>query len=137
MYASKLTAKVGEASNASLTVSSDVWGLSVLTVTKPDGSIKRWRTQVIVNCSVLGKNFNQFPTRLLKETAIEVSAAAKLEECAEIEKEILRIETNPSNVIGGLKAWNSGRTTELKPAVAKRLKALQKRLDQITATFEA
>jgi hypothetical protein len=55
----------------------------------------------------------------------------------EIEKEILRIESNPSNVIGGLSAWNSGRTTELKPAVAKRLKALQKRLDQITATFEA
>ena len=61
----------------------------------------------------------------------------KLEECTEIEKEILRIEANPYNVIGGLKAWNSGRTTELKPTVAKRLKALQKRLDQITDNFEA
>jgi hypothetical protein len=61
----------------------------------------------------------------------------KIKECAEIEKEILRIEANPDNVIGGMKAWNSGRTTELKPAVAKRLKALQKRLDQITDTFEA
>lgn len=63
-------------------------------------------------------------------------SAAKLEAALEIEKQILRIEANPDNVIGGLKAWNSGRTTELKPAVAKRLKELQKRLDQITDTFD-
>ena len=67
----------------------------------------------------------------LKESAV------KLEKCTEIEKQILRIEANPEHVLGGLKAWNSGRTTELKPVVAKRLKALQKRLDQITDNFVA
>ena len=59
------------------------------------------------------------------------------EQIAELEKQISIIEANPYNVIGGLKAWTSGRTTELRPVVAKRLKALQKRLDLITDTFEA
>jgi hypothetical protein len=73
--------------------------------------------------------------RAIAVAASKETIAAKLEECAEIEKEILRIEANPDN--GGLKAWNSGRTTELKPAVAKRLKALQERLDKLTDTFDA
>lgn len=66
LYVSKLNTKVGDVLDASLEVSSSVWGSSVLTVTKPDGSVHRWKTQVIVNCSVLGKNFNQWPTRLIK-----------------------------------------------------------------------
>ena len=66
MYVAKLTAKVGEVTDAQLDVSSSVWGSSVLTVTKPDGLVQRWMTKVIVNCSVLGKAFNQWPTRLVK-----------------------------------------------------------------------
>ena len=65
MYVGKLCVKTGEVTSASLEVSSSVWGSSVLTVTKPDGSV-RWKTQMIINCSVLGKVFNQWPTRLVK-----------------------------------------------------------------------
>ena len=66
MYVAKLTAKVGEVTDANLDVSSSVWGSSVLTVTKPDGVVQKWKTQIIVNCSVHGKLFNQWPTRLVK-----------------------------------------------------------------------
>lgn len=66
MYVAKLTAKVGEVTDAKLDVSSSVWGSSVLTVTKTNGVVQKWKTQVIVNCSVLGKTFNQWPTRLIK-----------------------------------------------------------------------
>ena len=64
-WVSKLSAKVGEASKAELAISSSVWGNSILTVTKQDGSV-RWKTQMIINCSVHGKVFNQWPTRLIK-----------------------------------------------------------------------
>jgi hypothetical protein len=65
-WASKLSAKVGDCVSAELEVSSSVWGNSVLTVTKPDGVAQKWKTQMIVNCSVHGKLFNQWPTRLIK-----------------------------------------------------------------------
>ena len=51
MYVGKLCVKTGEVTSASLEVSSSVWGSSVLTVTKPDGSM-RWKTQMIINCSL-------------------------------------------------------------------------------------
>ncbi len=66
LWVAKLTSKVGEVVSAELEISANVWGYSILKVTKPDGSVQRWKTQMIVNCSSLGKAFNQWPTRLLK-----------------------------------------------------------------------
>ena len=45
----------------------------------------------------------------------------KLERIAELNKSILRIERDYTNVIGGLKTWDSGRTTELKPSAQKKI----------------
>ena len=50
---------------------------------------------------------------------------------AEIEKQILKMENNPNNVIGGLKSWNSGYEIEYKPAIAKKLQKLNKELDKL------
>ena len=61
----KLTGKVGKVKSAELR-GSHVWGYSVLTITKDDGAVERWKTQQIVNTSVLGTLFNQWPTRKLK-----------------------------------------------------------------------
>lgn len=60
----KLEDKIGGHSAATLE-GSHVWGYSILTVTTPEG-IQRWKTQTIVNISVLGKLFNQYPTRRVK-----------------------------------------------------------------------
>lgn len=61
----KLVSKVGECKDATLE-GSHVWGYSHLTVTLLDGSTQVWRTQQILNWSVLGNPYNQWPTRLLK-----------------------------------------------------------------------
>lgn len=65
LFVAKLVKKVGEVSDAVLN-GSHVWGYSILTVTKPDGAVQKWKTQMIVNVSKLGKLFNQFPTRIVK-----------------------------------------------------------------------
>lgn len=62
-YVAKLTAKVGMCDAAS--VEGNLWYRSVLTVAKGDRQ-ERWFTQQIVNVSVLGNLFNQWPTRLAK-----------------------------------------------------------------------
>lgn len=64
-YIVKLTAKVGQ-EPAVVSASLDdgaLWVFSHLTVTRIDGAVEKWRTQMIVNVSVLGKVFNQWPTR--------------------------------------------------------------------------
>ena len=61
----KLVAKVGDVVDASLE-GDHVWSRSTLTVTLPSGAVQRWMTQQIVNVSVLGLLFNQWPTRLMK-----------------------------------------------------------------------
>lgn len=63
-YVAKLTKKVGECDRA--TVEGHLWAHSILTVTKGT-TVERWKTQQIINVSVLGKLFNQWPTRLLKK----------------------------------------------------------------------
>jgi len=65
LFVAKLVKKVGETTDATL-VGSHVWGHSILTVTLLDGSVQKWKTQMIVNVSKLGKLFNQFPTRIVK-----------------------------------------------------------------------
>lgn len=64
-YVSKLEAKVGDCVDAEMTYSAGVWSNSVLTVTKADGKVEDWNTKTIINVSVLGKLFNQWPTRLM------------------------------------------------------------------------
>jgi hypothetical protein len=61
-FVAKLSAKIGDCTSATLS-GNHVWGRSTLTVTKPDGATERWHTQQIVNQSVLGLLFNQWPTR--------------------------------------------------------------------------
>ena len=64
-FVAKLEAKVGEHVDAKLT-GDHVWAHSVLTITKADGSVERWKTQRILNVSSLGLVFNQWPTRKQK-----------------------------------------------------------------------
>jgi hypothetical protein len=64
-FIAKLEGKVGETTSATLS-GEHVWGHSILTVTKADGSVERWKTQMIVNVSVLGNMFNQWPSRKVK-----------------------------------------------------------------------
>ncbi|MNE44768.1 hypothetical protein D3C80_1390130 [compost metagenome] len=64
-FIAKLEAKIGEVTAAILS-GEHVWGHSILTVTKADGTTEKWKTQMIVNVSVLGNLFNQWPTRKVK-----------------------------------------------------------------------
>lgn len=64
-FIAKLENKIGAHTTATLE-GSHVWGYSILTVTLADGSIQCWKTQQIVNTSVLGTLFNQWPSRKVK-----------------------------------------------------------------------
>lgn len=64
-FVAKLVAKIGNVSEAEL-LGNHVWSHSILSVKKADGSGERWKTQMIVNVSKLGKLFNQWPTRKVK-----------------------------------------------------------------------
>jgi hypothetical protein len=61
----KLVSKVGEVTGASI-IGDHVWGWSILTVTKADGSEQKWKTQQIRNYSVYGTPYLQWPTRIIK-----------------------------------------------------------------------
>jgi hypothetical protein len=63
-FVAKLVGKIGDCDTASLE-GSHVWGRSTLTVTK-GAAVERWMTQQIVNVSVLGTLFNQWPSRKVK-----------------------------------------------------------------------
>jgi hypothetical protein len=65
LFVAKLCKKVGPVVDASLT-GSHVWGYSLLTVEKADGTAETWQTQQIINQSIYGLLFNQWPTRKLK-----------------------------------------------------------------------
>lgn len=62
-YVAKLTAKVGPGALRARVDSAHLWEGSILDVDKTDGTRERWRTKMILNVSVLGKLFNQWPTR--------------------------------------------------------------------------
>lgn len=64
LFVAKLVKKIGACDSATLE-GNHVWGHSILTVTKGE-TVERWKTQQIVNTSVLGKLFNQWPTRKVK-----------------------------------------------------------------------
>ena len=61
----KMVAKVGDVTDATLQ-GDHVWSHSILTVTLPDGSQQRWKTQQIVNYSVYGTPYLQWPSRIVK-----------------------------------------------------------------------
>lgn len=61
----KMVKKVGPCLAAQLT-GDHIWGHSFLTVMKPGGSTERWKTQQIVNYSVLGNAYYQWPSRIVK-----------------------------------------------------------------------
>jgi hypothetical protein len=70
-FVAKLTAKVTESLGsepvaAELFSMGGVWGYSTVRVTAADGRVENWKTQQIINVSVLGKLFNQWPTRKVK-----------------------------------------------------------------------
>ena len=44
----------------------DPWGWSFIRVHFVNKTCQNWRTRMIINCSCLGKLFNQWPTRLMK-----------------------------------------------------------------------
>jgi hypothetical protein len=64
-YVVKLINKVGECDSAVMGFMNGVWHDSDLVVTKGD-SKEVWNTKCIINRSVHGKVFNQFPTRKRK-----------------------------------------------------------------------
>ena len=63
-YVAKLEGKVGQGVLEATVSGNYLWQGSTLTVRKAEG-VEQWHTQQIVNVSVLGKLFNQWPTRLL------------------------------------------------------------------------
>ncbi|MGV0954567.1 MAG: hypothetical protein ACOYBR_09670 [Fluviibacter sp.] len=63
-YVAKLIHKAGAGVvAANMVCESGLWSWSILDVTMADGSVVRWKTQRIVNTSVHGRLFNQYPTR--------------------------------------------------------------------------
>lgn len=61
----KMVSKVGEVTDATIK-GEHVWSHSILTVTKEDGSTENWKTQQIVNYSVYGRPYLQWPSRKVK-----------------------------------------------------------------------
>jgi len=64
-YVNKLVEKVGECDSAEMGYNNGVWFDSNLVVVKGDTK-EVWNTKCIINRSVHGKVFNQFPTRKRK-----------------------------------------------------------------------
>lgn len=64
-YILKMENKIGEVKSAKL-YGEALWGYSILEVENEQG-VEKWKTQMIINVSKLGKLFNQFPTRKMKK----------------------------------------------------------------------
>jgi hypothetical protein len=65
-FVAKLIKKIGDDVVDANLSGSHVWGYSYLTITRASGSKECWKTQQILNVSVLGTVFNQWPTRKVK-----------------------------------------------------------------------
>jgi len=65
MFICKMVGKVGEVTDASIE-GDHVWGHSILTVNLPSGEKQLWKTQQIVNYSVYGRPYLQWPSRTVK-----------------------------------------------------------------------
>lgn len=62
----KLVTKIGEGATGATITGNHIWSYSVLTVTKSNGSTENWKTKQIVNVSKFGRDFYQWPSRLMK-----------------------------------------------------------------------
>lgn len=62
-FVAKLAQKNGAGVVSATVDRASVWNDSILTATFEDGSKKVWHTKTIINCSVYGKLFNQWPSR--------------------------------------------------------------------------
>lgn len=62
----KMVSKVGDHTAAELKTNWGIWEHSILVVTLKDGTVQKWKTQTIINFSVYGKMFNQWPSRIVK-----------------------------------------------------------------------
>lgn len=60
-----------------------------------------------------------------------------VDEIKRIESQILRLENNPDNVVGGIKAWNSGYEIQYKKSIESKLAKLNKQLDKLYDLCEA
>jgi len=65
-YVIKLIKKIGQTTSATLE-GNHVWAHSILRVVNVTGETQNWKTKMIINQSKLGKVFNQFPTRKVKQ----------------------------------------------------------------------
>ena len=65
-FVCKLVAKVGADVLCASLEGSHVWDHSILTVTKTDGTVERWKTQQITNYTAYGSPYLQWPTRKVK-----------------------------------------------------------------------
>jgi hypothetical protein len=65
MFICKMVSKVGDVKDAQIE-GDHVWSHSILTVTLQDGTVQRWKTQQIVNYSVYGTPYLQWPSRVVK-----------------------------------------------------------------------
>lgn len=65
MFICKMVHKVGAVKDAQI-AGDHVWSHSILTVVLSDGSSQRWKTQQIVNHSVYGLPYLQWPSRVIK-----------------------------------------------------------------------
>lgn len=65
VYVNKLADKAGDGVVDAAITGCSLWEGSLLTVVYADRTTAVWKTQQIINISVLGKMFNQWPTRRL------------------------------------------------------------------------
>lgn len=59
------------------------------------------------------------------------------QQIADIERQIVVLEHNPDNYIGGSKAYFSGYQTFMKPAAQRKFDSLNKKLDALLDSVEA
>lgn len=66
-FTCKLSQKIGEnVVSVKAYAKEELWTESLITVTDETGTVSTWKTKQIVNCSVYGKLFFQWPTRVVK-----------------------------------------------------------------------
>lgn len=61
-YLYKMTGKIGKLATKA-TTNGRIWDSATMIVECADGETQTWSTRCIINCSCLGKVFNQWPTR--------------------------------------------------------------------------
>lgn len=70
-------------------------------------------------------------SKLIALGDIDVKAQKTSDDCYEM---IDKIQQDPRNVVGGLKAWTSGRSVEFTAAAKKKIAQLEKRAKELGST---